>query len=130
MDWMLKYRRYPEWRRGCRERALASTFETPFPLLLFFLLTVLLLHASCHSDYKARRKQIALNFQLSVIFLFSVFLILFVHLTTTIQEPPCTACDCWHRRSDTSPWAATAAVLLLLVLVSYQSSLQSKWFKL
>ncbi|KAL6995837.1 hypothetical protein U1Q18_005973 [Sarracenia purpurea var. burkii] len=126
MGWILRERGGQEWKRSWTERTLAAIFETPLPLLFIFVVIVFLASTSHYLETKAKMKQTMLNFQLFLILL-PVVLIMSVHLVTVIRDPR-TAYDS-EQRQDGSPWAVAAAVLLLLVLVSYQSSLQSKWFK-
>ncbi|XAR61655.1 hypothetical protein NMG60_11016135 [Bertholletia excelsa] len=115
----------PEWEQGWREKTLAFAFETPSSLLAFFAVTVFLACASYYLDRKASMEQTVLNLEL-YLFLLVVILILFLHLVRAVQEPRLVHASPELR--DRSPWAVAAVVVLLLVLISYQSSFRSKWF--
>ncbi|KAI8004102.1 hypothetical protein LOK49_LG08G00284 [Camellia lanceoleosa] len=123
MGWILRDRRGQEWKQGWTEQALASTLEIPMPLLVMFFITVLLVSTSHYLDYKSSLDRPMLNLQLFLIVV-AVLVILLMHLVIIIREP-------WsQQRWDGSPWCVAAVVFVLLVLVSYQSSFHSQWYKL
>ncbi|PSR99587.1 NAD(P)H-quinone oxidoreductase [Actinidia chinensis var. chinensis] len=127
MGWLWRERRGPKWKQSWADRTLASMFETPIPLLVFFVVTVLLLYAPYYLDTKTRMQQAILNFQLFLFLLPAIFL-LFIHLVSSIRDPT----RPWHTLThswDGSTWGVAAVVVLVLVLVSYQSSLKSMWFR-
>jgi hypothetical protein len=124
----------PSWKRSWTARALSSCSLPPPGLLAFFAIVVFFLAVSGYVDYKAveRRAEIGARVFAAPLILMAVFL-LFSALS-------------WRRRywaarvrrravapaaSSTSaaPWGVALAVALLLVMVSFQSSVHSMWFR-
>jgi hypothetical protein len=124
----------PSWKRSWTARALSSCSLPPPGLLAFFAIVVFFLAVSGYVDYKAveRRAEISARVFAAPLILMAVFL-LFSALS-------------WRRRywaarvrrravapaaSSTSaaPWGVALAVALLLVMVSFQSSVHSMWFR-
>ncbi|KAG5543017.1 hypothetical protein RHGRI_015939 [Rhododendron griersonianum] len=125
-------RRGPEWKQSWGERTLASTFETPIPSLVLFGVTLLIvLSTSSYLEGKAKVEQTMFdNFQLFLILWVVIFTLLF-HVVNIIRDPR-PVCDAqrWRDCADGSPWMVATVVVFLLVMVSFQSSIQSKLFKL
>lgn len=124
-------RRGPEWKQSWGERALASTFETPIPSLVLFGVTLLIvLSTSSYIEGKAKEQQTMFDFQPFLILWVVIFTLLF-HVVNIIRDPR-SVCDAqrWRDCADGSPWMVAMVVVFLLVMVSFQSSIQSKLFKL
>ncbi|KAH7849071.1 hypothetical protein Vadar_012582 [Vaccinium darrowii] len=123
-------RRGLKWKQSWGERTLASIFETPIPLLVLVGIALLLVSTSWYLEGKAKIQQAMPNFQLLLI-LCTVVFILFVHVQNLAQDPR-PVCNTQRRWNcgDGSPWVVAAVVVFLLVLVSFKSSLRSKFFKL
>ncbi|PSS21722.1 DNA polymerase subunit gamma-1 like [Actinidia chinensis var. chinensis] len=129
MEWLYPKRRGPEWKHGWTGQTLASITTPPLPLLAIFAIVIFLLCLSQYTKYKANIQQSMINFQL-VLFLVPVLLI-FVLISGFTSgrfnfRPLRPYHDSTHQ-SGGSPWAVAILVMVLLVLVSYQSSFHSKW---
>ncbi|KAL6316555.1 hypothetical protein AAG906_018258 [Vitis piasezkii] len=127
MGWLFGERRGPGWK----DQALASVSPPPMPLLGIFIIVFLLLSLSSYLDYKVQVHRTVISLRL---FLFLLPVILFllartisVHGKFVIRLPKL-GHNSIHR-AGSSPWGVAALVVLLLILVSYQSSLQSRWFR-
>ncbi|PKA57974.1 hypothetical protein AXF42_Ash012513 [Apostasia shenzhenica] len=134
MAWFLGGRRGPPWRQGWRSRALSSFSLPPPPLLAVFAIVLLLLSLSSFNGYRERvvRAEVGLR-----LLLLLVPLLLVVAARTSmfaegrfvgfrVARPPEQE-D--FRRAGSSPWGMAALVALLLILVSFQSSVHSQWLR-
>lgn len=123
----------PEWKQSWGEKTLASTFETPIPSLVIFGVTLLIVSTLYYSIFlqgKAKVQQTMSDWQIFLI-LWAVILVLSFHVKNIIRDPrPFFDAQRWRDSSDGSPWTVAMVVVFLLVLVSFQSSVQSKFFKL
>ena len=131
MEWFYPKRRGPDWKQGWTSQTITSMSAPPFHLLAIFGIVVVLLWLSQYTGYKAQVQQTTVNFQVFLLLL-PLVLILFMassswwsnfqlrstHPGASLPAPP----------SGSSPWGVAVFVVLLLVLVSYQSSFHSKWF--
>lgn len=134
MEWFYPRRRGPEWKQGWTSQMAASISPPPFHLLTIFAIVMVLLWLSQYAGYKAQVQQTAVNFQL-FLFLLPVLLILLMATYSTswwsnfqlrrMQQGTPTQ---QAAASGGSPWGVAIFVVLLLVLLSYQSSFHSKWF--
>ncbi|WCJ35099.1 hypothetical protein M5689_016367 [Euphorbia peplus] len=131
MGWLWGDRRGPSWKQGWRENTLSSLSPPPFPLLAIFIIIFLLLFISSYFNYKHHMESTVINFKLILLFL-PVILIFITQLVSKWDgfffSPPTKAkygIDL-HRRWDL-PWGVVLLVVMLLVMVSYQSSLRSIW---
>lgn len=131
MEWFYTKRRGPEWKQGWTGQTLGSISSPPLHLLTIFGIVIVLLWFSQSTDYSAHLKHTAINFQL-FLFLLPILLILFMasfstggrfHFPLLRQEY-----DSVNQRAGGLPWGIAILVVLLLVLLSYQSSFHSKWF--
>ncbi|XAR72735.1 hypothetical protein NMG60_11019475 [Bertholletia excelsa] len=130
MEWLYPKRRGPEWKQGWTERTLYSISLPPLPLLAIFAIVIFLLFVSQYTSYKAQVHSASANLHL---FLFLLpILLAFIMLpvlaggriafwASPYNEEP-------RQRGGGSPWGVAILVVVLLVLVSYHSSVQSKWF--
>ncbi|PSS29495.1 DNA polymerase subunit gamma-1 like [Actinidia chinensis var. chinensis] len=124
MEWLYPKRRGPEWKHGWTEQTLASITTPPLPLLAIFAIVIFLLCLSQYTNYKAQIQHSMINFQL-VLFLLPVLLI-FVLLSGFTSGRFNIRALSSDQRSGGFPWPVAVLVVVLLVLVSYQSSFHSK----
>lgn len=124
-------RRGPEWKRGLTTGETMTSFSLPpAPLLAMFAIVVFFLLISQGSRYKEQFEYASMMFQL-LLYLTPVFLIFLVRSSFTSWR-----FDFWipQGRRDSFrllrgfPWGVAIVMVALLVLLSYQSSFQSKWF--
>lgn len=135
MEWFYPKRRGPEWKQGWTGQTLTSISAPPLHLLTIFAIVILLLWLSQYTEYKSQMQHTAINFQI-VLMLLPIILIFLVASCSSISSSG------WfnfrlrrpqqesvHRASGGgSPWGVAILVVLVLVLLSYQSSFHSKWF--
>ncbi|KDP36921.1 hypothetical protein JCGZ_08212 [Jatropha curcas] len=129
MGWFWRERRGPAWKQGWTEHTLASISPPPFPLLAIFLIIFLLLFLSSYFNYKYQIQHTVINFKLFLLFL-PVLLILLAQLVSKCEGsffPATKARYGTVRRSWDLPWGVAVLVVVLLVMISYQSSLRSFW---
>ncbi|KAK3001088.1 hypothetical protein RJ639_021461 [Escallonia herrerae] len=130
MDWFYPKRRGPEWKQGWTSQTLHSISTPPLPLLAILAIVVFLLSISQYTNYKSQLNNTMISFQVFLL-LVPVLLIFFIRsgvasgrfnfwLPRPRQEV--------GYRTGASPWGVAVLVVVLLVLVSYQSSVHSKWF--
>lgn len=121
----------PEWKRGLTTGETMASFSLPpAPLLAMFAIVVFFLLISQGSRYKEQFEYASMMFQL-LLYLTPVFLIFLVRSSFTSWR-----FDFWipQGRRDSFrllrgfPWGVAIFMVALLVLLSYQSSFQSKWF--
>lgn len=131
MEWFYPKRRGPEWKQGWTGQTLGSISTPPFPLLTIFGIVIFLLWLSQFTDYKARLHHSAINFQIFLFLLPLLLIFLMASYSTNWllyfrlrpQQP-----DSVRHTGGSSPWGIAIFVLVLLMLLSYQSSFHSKWF--
>lgn len=130
MDWFYP-RRGPEWKQGWSGQTMASLSLPPLPLLAIFAIVIFLLALSQSSNYKEQLDQ-ATNYLQLFLILVPIFLLLLIRPGFTGGwfnfRAPRPRQESSMRRSSGFPWGTAVLVVVLLVLVSYQSSFQSKWF--
>ncbi|GAA0185414.1 hypothetical protein LIER_32702 [Lithospermum erythrorhizon] len=118
-------------QRNGPEETLASVSAPPFHLITILCIVIFLLSFSQYSTYKEQLQQAKINFHflLLLVPICLVFLMRssFVSSKFNFQDV--------RRRSDMSqqhargfPWGAAVLVMVLTVMVYYQSLIQSKWF--
>ncbi|KAF8406565.1 hypothetical protein HHK36_008653 [Tetracentron sinense] len=131
MGWFFSERRGPGWKQGWKEQTLASISAPPLPLLAIFAIIILFLSLSQYAGYKANMHHNMVNFQI-FLFLLPVLLIFILRSMSTngrfVFRLPRPQHDSIHR-AGSSPWGVAVLVVVLLVMVSYQSSFHSKWFQ-
>ncbi|EXC66524.1 hypothetical protein L484_000121 [Morus notabilis] len=94
---------------------------------------MVLLWLSQYTGYKAQLQQTTANFQF-FLFLFPILLILFMASYSSSWWPNFQLRRVRQEASmqpvaaGSSPWGVAIFVVLLLILLSYQSSFHSKWF--
>ncbi|XP_009607098.1 uncharacterized protein [Nicotiana tomentosiformis] len=134
MDWLYPKRRGPEWKQGWTNETLASVLVLPLPLLAIFAIVIFLLSLSQYNNYKEQLEQSRINLQL-FFYLVPVFLI-FLMRSSLLNggfnfwgpSQPRHNNSVYKRSRAEFPWGVAILVVVLIVLVSYQSSFQSKWF--
>ncbi|ERN13522.1 hypothetical protein AMTRI_Chr09g40610 [Amborella trichopoda] len=120
-----------EWKRGWTSQFLASLSPPPLPLLSILAVSLLFLFLSGYISYKSQVTS-TINHLHVLLMLSPLLLILAVRwsssnerLLNRLQVPPQ---DAVHRVGS-MPWGVAFFLILLLVMVSYQSSFHSKWFR-
>lgn len=132
MDWVYPKRRGPEWKQSWTTQTLYNVSSPPLPLLAVFAIVIFLLSVSQYTTFKSQLNNHKISFQF-VLFLVPVLLI-FIMRSSLI---PTGKFNFWGRiqqprhlsqQSGASPWGVAILLVVLLILVSYQSSFHSKWF--
>ncbi|PIA29035.1 hypothetical protein AQUCO_06300005v1 [Aquilegia coerulea] len=131
MAWFLRDKRGPEWKQGWTGQTLSSISVPPSPLLVVFTIVVLFLSLSKYMNYRTGMQKTEINFQL-LLFIVPVLLIIVVRCmsvngTVTFWRPRLEQDS--NAQVGNLPWGVAALVLVLLVMISYQSSFQSQWFR-
>ncbi|KAE9447346.1 hypothetical protein RHGRI_032879 [Rhododendron griersonianum] len=130
MEWLYPKRRGPEWKQGWTIQTLTSVSTPPLPLLAVFAIVIFLLSLSQYTNYKAQMQHTMVNFHLFLVML--PVLLIFVVLPALFSlRFGLRALRPEHgpaQQSGGSPWGVAILVVVLLLLVSYQSSFHSKWF--
>ncbi|EEF52723.1 uncharacterized protein LOC8274663 [Ricinus communis] len=129
MGWLWPERRGPAWKQGWAEHTIASISPPPFPLLAIFLIIFLLLFVSSYFNYKYQMQHTFIHFKLFLLFL-PVLLIFIAKLVSKTERPffPATKAVYGTVRPNWDlPWGVAVLLVVLLVMVSYQSSLRSVW---
>lgn len=131
MAWFLGSRRGPDWKHGWRHQTLSSISLPPSPLLAIFAILILLLTFSRYMEYKTNFHQTMINFQF-IIFLTPLLLILVIwcmsSTRTFLFRLPRSEPNAMHQAGG-SPWGVALLVVVMLVMISYQSSFHSQWFR-
>ncbi|PIN14292.1 hypothetical protein CDL12_13083 [Handroanthus impetiginosus] len=140
MDWIHTKRRGPQWKQGWTDQTLSSISAPPLPLLAIFTIVIFLLSLSQYNTYKEQMRYTMINFKI-LLFLVPILLISLISSTRL----KLIAGQGWFSFMSSSqqgrqvrrelargtsgfPWGVAILVVVLLVLVSYQSSFQSKLF--
>ncbi|KAL2490646.1 hypothetical protein Adt_26274 [Abeliophyllum distichum] len=135
MDWVYTKRRGPEWKQGWTGQTLGSVSAPPLPLVAIFAIVMFLLSLSQYKSYKDQMYHAVISFKLCL-FLVPIFLVFLMRSTFTSSmsnfwsSQPRNARHDWARGMVGFPWGVAVLVVVLLVLVSYQSSFHSQWFPL
>ncbi|KAL7125436.1 hypothetical protein ABFS83_14G117100 [Erythranthe nasuta] len=132
MDWIHTKRRGPQWKQGWTEQTFSSISAPPFPLIAVFAIVIFLLSISQYSSYKEQMSSTLINFKI-LLFLASLLLVFFVRSSLldfwmSSQNGQRQMRWQWAHVAAGFPWGVAALVVVLLVLVSYQSTFHSKWF--
>ncbi|CAI0435254.1 unnamed protein product, partial [Linum tenue] len=116
-------------------KTLASISAPPIPLLTLLLIIFFLLYLSSYSNYKHHMNQTFISFKLVLLFV-PVAMIFAAQLLPKFERFvfPRTKAEYYgssssavKRRQLDLPWGMVAVVVFLLLMVSFQSSLQSMW---
>ncbi|KAL6638637.1 hypothetical protein ACP70R_023748 [Stipagrostis hirtigluma subsp. patula] len=129
------------WKRSWAARALSSCSLPPAGLLAFFAIVVFFLSVSAYVDYKAieRRAEIGARVFAAPLAVAAAFL-LFAALswrrrywtTRAVRRralAQAAAAAAPSSSSTAAPWGVALMVALLLVMVSFQQSVHSMWFR-
>ncbi|GAV91497.1 hypothetical protein CFOL_v3_34892 [Cephalotus follicularis] len=130
MEWFYTKRRGPEWKQGWTGQTVASISTPPAALLTVFGIVIVLLLLSQYTQYNSQLHHTATNFKLSI-FLLPILLIFFMAAFSSSGRYNFQLPRIGHgamQRAGGSPWGLAILVLLVLVLLSYQSSFHSSWF--
>ncbi|XP_031283249.1 uncharacterized protein LOC116141909 [Pistacia vera] len=126
MGWFFTERRGPAWKQGWAEQTLSSVSAPPLPLVAIFGIIFLLFWLSSYINYKLQMQHTMINLKVFLLFL-PVLLIFAVQLTESFRPKT------YRRPADVGsnfcnlPWSVMVLVVLLLVMVSYHSHVQSMW---
>ncbi|PKI45664.1 uncharacterized protein LOC116202554 [Punica granatum] len=132
MGWLIKEKRGPAWKHGWTENTLTSVSPPPLPVITIFFIVVLLLYLSFSINYNKQMQRTVVGMKL-FLFLLPVLLIFaaqFVSVNGGVSMPyqrPRPGIDSVQRDGRSSSWGVAILVLLMLVLLSFQSSFHSKW---
>ncbi|KAJ6346148.1 hypothetical protein OIU78_008722 [Salix suchowensis] len=131
MEWFYPKRRGPEWKQGWTGQTMSSMSSPPLPLLAIFGIVISLLWLSHYTGYKAQLRHSAINLQIFLVLL-PVLLILFMASYSTnwllYYRLRSSRRDSAPRSTYSFPWGISIFAVVLLILLSYQSSFHSKWF--
>nr|XP_019709225.1 uncharacterized protein LOC105054414 [Elaeis guineensis] len=131
MGWFFGERRGPQWKQGWMERVLCSSSLPPPSLVLIFAIVMLFLSISWQIDYRTQVRRAEVGFRL-LLFILPVALIVvasFVLLDRRfLFRLPRPEQESAHR-AGSSPWGVAVLVVLLLLMISYQSTFHSQWFR-
>ncbi|TVU44244.1 hypothetical protein EJB05_03680, partial [Eragrostis curvula] len=125
------------WKQSWTARALSSCSLPPPQLLAFFTIVVFFLAVSGYVDYKTieRRAEIGARVFAAPLILMAVFL-LFAALSwrrrywaNRVRRARAAAPAAAASTSTAAPWGVALMVALLLVMVSFQKSVHSMWFR-
>ncbi|WOL16768.1 hypothetical protein Cni_G25556 [Canna indica] len=122
--------RGPPWKQGWTQRTLSSLSLPPPHLLAVFAIVALFLSLSWYVDYKTQVRRAETGFRL-VLPLLPVVLVLvarymFDEGRVALRIPLPDQEE--MRRARSSPCGVAVLVVVLLVMVSYQSSFHRRWF--
>ncbi|KAL6497894.1 hypothetical protein OROHE_026740 [Orobanche hederae] len=135
MGWIHSKKRGPEWKQSWTDQTLSSISAPPLPLIAVFAIVIFLLSLSQYNTYKEQMRYTAVSFK---IFLFLVPVLLIVFIRSSLLSSGGWWLNWWpsppHGRRELAcgvagfPWGVAVLVAVLLVMVFYHSSFQSKWF--
>lgn len=130
MGWFVRERRGVSWK----DQTLDSISAPPLPLVVFFGLFIMLMYFATYLEFKAKveRSKMGFRFGLLLLPLVGILVVNLMMLhrrwwryTIGVQRPV------YHAVADEGswPWGLLLVLVLLLVMVHYQSSFQSAWFR-
>lgn len=131
MGWFYS-RRGPEWKQGWRGQTMVASLSLPpLPLLAIFAIVIFLLSLSQSTNYMDRLNRATVDFKMFLV-LVPILLILLIRPSFSggwfdFWTPKPRHGSSTHQ-SGGFPWAIALLAVILVVLVSYQSSFQSRWF--
>jgi O-antigen/teichoic acid export membrane protein len=136
MAWPFYEHRGPEWKRGWKMRTVSSLSLPPPQLLAIFAIVIFFLSISSYVNYKRLEQRVEVGFHVFMVLLAVtlLFVVRFVLFDGWLSFWPQNWHDKFGRRYiPTSrlniPWGVALMVVLLLVMMSYQSYFHSKWFR-
>ncbi|EXC00988.1 hypothetical protein L484_016054 [Morus notabilis] len=131
MGWLIREDRSgSSWKLGWTERTLASLTAPPLPLLAIVGIVVVLLSVSSYANYKSQMQKTVIGFRLFLLLLPLVLIFVAHSVTkygTVLVVRPRTKHEAVSEGGGT-PWGVVVLLVVLAVLISYQSYFQSKWW--
>lgn len=137
MEWFYpRRRRGPEWKQGWTGQTLASVSSPPPALLTIFGIVIILFWLSRYTGLKAQLHVTAINLQLFLIFLPFVLIFIIAAYSSSgsysFRLPRLNGSGGSMQQGQGggggNPWGIAMLLVVVLVLLSYQSSFHSKWF--
>lgn len=111
---------------------MASLTPASFHVLFILVIVALFLMFSWYMTYESALEGFMDHFNM-VLILCPVMLLLIVHWLSVVEKPalpfPRSEPNAIHRAGG-SPWGVGLLVVLLMVMISYQSSFHDQWFPL
>lgn len=124
MGWLVRESRGR--RQGWTEQTITSLLAAPLPLVAIIGIVVILLSMSSYTSYRVQMQRKMVGFKL---FLFLLPLIL-IFVANSIRKygryDPVTKQRLANQYGD-FPWGVVVLLVLLLLMISYQPYLKSKW---
>ncbi|KAH9696818.1 hypothetical protein KPL71_023345 [Citrus sinensis] len=136
MEWFYpRRRRGPEWKQGWTGQTLASVSSPPPALLTIFGIVIILLWLSRYTGFKAQLHVTAINLQLFLIFLPFVLIFIIAAYSSSgsysFRLPRLNGSGGSMQQGQGggggNPWGIAMLLVVVLVLLSYQSSFHTKW---
>ncbi|GLJ12449.1 hypothetical protein SUGI_0191000 [Cryptomeria japonica] len=110
----------------------SSVSSPPYQLLFILVIVVLFLTGSWYMSYESVFEEVMEQVKL-VLMLSPLLLLIMVHWLSVVEKPyiplPPSEPNAIHR-AGSSPWGMGLLVLLLLLMISYQSTFHEYWFPL
>ncbi|XP_042012283.1 uncharacterized protein LOC121760720 [Salvia splendens] len=123
MAWNNMRKRGPEWKHGWTGQALSSISAPPLPLVTVFAIVVFLLSLSQYATYRELMHYAMFNFK--ILMFVAPVLLVFLLRSSLLSSVG----GIRFREAGTFPWGVALVLVALLLLLSYQSSVQSRWFR-
>ncbi|GMN35786.1 hypothetical protein TIFTF001_005532 [Ficus carica] len=133
MGWLIREDRSgSSWKLGWTERTLASLTAPPLPLVAIVGIVVVLLSVSSYANYRTQMQRTVIGFRV-FLFLLPVVLIFVAHSVTKygtvlLVRPRTKSEVAVSEGGGGSPWGVAVLLVVVLVLISYRSYFQSKWW--
>ncbi|CAO2813823.1 unnamed protein product [Amaranthus hypochondriacus] len=131
--------REEEYKQGWRNQTFMSSISTlPFHLVAIFVIVILLLFfsSSSHADYKAHQLEHNLGFMMFLFPLIVMVILGFLlmnggfysQLVSNSKNKLALHSTTICQTAVSFPWGVGVLVVVVLLLLSYQSSVQARWF--
>lgn len=130
MGWLVRDRRGSAWKQGWIEGTLASFSIPPWPLLAIFSIIVVLLSISSYTSFKYQMQKTIIGFKLVLLFI----PLLFIFIANFIMKYDKSLVISRKTKrmlvdhQGNPPWGVALLLVILLVLLSYQSYFHSLWW--
>ncbi|XP_047949087.1 uncharacterized protein LOC125194914 [Salvia hispanica] len=128
MAWNHMRKRGPEWTQGWTGQALSSISAPPLPLVTVFAIVVFLLSLSQYAAYRELMHHAMFNFKI-LLFVAPVLLVFLLRSSLLSSVGGIRFRSSPIREAGTFPWGVALVLVALLLLLSYRSSVQSRWFR-
>ncbi|KAG4193657.1 hypothetical protein ERO13_A06G004000v2 [Gossypium hirsutum] len=128
MGWLFKDKG-PGWKKGWTEQAITSISAPPLPLLSIFGIICVLLMVSSYINLKREVHHTVFNLKMFLLFLpvMLIFAAQFLSKCERLVVPYVRTKRDLVRRTWDLPWGMIMVVVVLLVMLSYQSYFHSMW---